>query len=134
MDMNIDFSDFTPPNTPNYAIVCPHASTRSDCAATAPLFSVSVSQLQTAWQSVIQQKPRITVLPGAPEGQFWYVQRTFFFRFPDYVTVHFYQVGENQSTVGFLSRSKYGYHDFGVNQKRVIAWLDDLVAAVKEKK
>lgn len=131
MDMNIDFESLTPPTSPNYAIVCPYHIPRDDCIKSAPELSVNIDSLKTAWQRFIKTEERITELPGAPENQLWYVQRTKWLRFPDYVVVSFYALAEDKSTVGLYSRSKYGYSDFGVNRKRVERWLEGLEVSLK---
>ncbi len=124
MDMNIDFETFTPPHSPNYALVCPYHVSRDICHQTAPKFSFDVKTLQENWQQFIVKESNITVLADAPENQAWYVQKTRFLGFPDYIVVVFYDLGEGESTVAMYSRSKYGYYDFGVNQKRLARWME----------
>jgi uncharacterized protein (DUF1499 family) len=56
------------------------------------------------------------------------VQRSAFLRFPDYIDVSILPVGGNgdSSTIAIYSRSRFGYSDMGVNQRRVEEWMTAL--------
>lgn len=65
---------------------------------------------------------RTTVLAGALEdGRITYVTRSKLLSYPDYTTVE--QVGD---TLKIYARSRFGKKDFGVNAKRVDAWINAL--------
>ena len=57
-----------------------------------------------------------------------YVQRTQLMRFPDLVSVRFYDLAGGQSSIAIYSRSVYGYSDMGTNRRRVERWLARLRA------
>ena len=74
--------------------------------------------------TMLAQQPRITELSTDKAlDQYQWIQRSLIFRFPDYVTVRFYVVDADHSTLAMVSHAKYGYSDFGVNEKRVQTWL-----------
>ena len=54
--------------------------------------------------------------------------RTPIVRWPDWVTVRFIPLGEDQSTLAIYSRSVYGRKDFGTNERRITDWLARLSA------
>ncbi len=89
------------------------------------VFDVSVDQLRERWREVVAVQPRVELLAEGGE-QFDYVQRSARFRFPDIITVRFISVSPSQSTLAVYSRSVYGKSDFGVNRKRIEAWLSAL--------
>ena len=118
------------PSTPNSYRVAP-AGESIDRDADAPTFSVSVADLATAFDTVARGDDRVEVLAGsASDGFVTYVQRSAFFAFPDYVSVRFIEVEGGGSTLAVFSRSRYGKSDLGVNEKRVVRWLDDVGTAV----
>lgn len=52
-----------------------------------------------------------------------FVQRSAVFKFPDVITVQAMPVGEG-AALAIFSRAKLGRRDFGVNEKRIKAWLE----------
>jgi uncharacterized protein (DUF1499 family) len=97
--------------------------------ADSPVFDVSVDQLRQRWQKVVTAQPHVGLL--AEDGQqFDYVQLSERFRFPDIIKVRFISVSPTQSTLAIYSRSVYGKSDFGVNRKRIEAWLAALGEAL----
>jgi uncharacterized protein (DUF1499 family) len=114
------------PSTPNSYRVAP-AGESIDRDADAPTFSVSVSELAAAFDTVALGDDRVEVLAGsASDGFVTYVQRSAFFAFPDYVSVRFIAADDGGSTLAVFSRSRYGKGDLGVNKKRVTRWLEEL--------
>lgn len=122
----IDFKQLTKRESPNDYLVCP----KGYCKAAdmlSPTYNVPAHQLQTSWQTMIDKQPRTCLVKkDAALQQFIYEQRSFLFRFPDYITVQFVPMSNDQSSLMIYSASKYGYSDFGVNEKRVTRWLADL--------
>lgn len=102
-----------------------------------PVYPVDAVTLSAAWDRMIDQQPRVSVVAddrepvgetGAIEGIVTYVQRSALFGFPDYITVRFVSAtapldGGSASTLVVFSRSRLGQSDLGVNEKRVTAWL-----------
>jgi uncharacterized protein (DUF1499 family) len=104
--------------------MCPPGSCDANAHADSPVFDISVEQLRERWRDVLAAQPRIELLARDDEGQqFDYVQRSARFRFPDIITVRFIAVSFTRSTLAIYSRSRYGKSDFGVNGKRIDAWL-----------
>ncbi len=105
----------------------PHQSGRADEIRDPAIveFDVSVDRLRERWREVVAAQPRVELL--SEDGQQSdYVQRSARFRFPDIITVRFISVSPSQSTLAIYSRSVYGNGDFGVNRKRIEAWLKNL--------
>ncbi len=116
----VGFEDLKLTDKPNQFLMCPPHICSGH--ADSPVFDVSVDQLRERWREVVTAQPRVELL--AEDGQqFDYVQRSARFRFPDIVTVRLISVSPSQSTLAIYSRSVYGKSDFGVNRKRIEAWL-----------
>ncbi len=114
-------------NNPNQFLMCPPRFCDANPHAESPVFGVSVEQLRERWRDVVAVRPRIELLAEDEEGQqFDYVQRSARFRFPDIITVRFISISSSQSTLAIYSRAIYGKSDFGVNRKRIDAWLKTL--------
>ena len=123
----IDFRTLTRPPRPNQYLVCPAHFCAAAPDAVSPVYAISVGVLQGRWLAMVAQQPRVEQLAVSPDGlQYDFLQRSQFFRFPDTITVRFIPLGETQSTLAIYSRSHYGYADFGVNRKRITAWLQAL--------
>lgn len=102
-----------------------------------PTYPVDVVALSSAWDRVIDQQPRVSVVAddrfdahGPMAGIVTYVQRSALFGFPDYVSVRFVSLERSAespfSTLVIFSRSRLGQSDLGVNERRVTSWLDQL--------
>ncbi len=116
----VDFEDLQLTDKPNQFLMCPPGICNGH--ADSPAFEVSVDELRERWREVVSAQPRVELLAEDGE-QFDYVQRSARFRFPDIITVRFISVSPSQSTLAMYSRSVYGKRDFGVNRKRIEAWL-----------
>lgn len=128
----VNFTDLTRPSSPNYYLACPKGDY---CNLTpdqvVPIYPISIETLKAKFMAMLAQQPRITELSyHAQENQYQWIQRSLIFRFPDYITVQFYAVDADHSTLAIVSHSKYGYSDFGVNQKRVETWLAELSSSL----
>ena len=128
MDLTaVDFASLQLGGKSNQFLVCPDGY----CAATAhmvsPVFDGSAEDLKQRWTAMLAKQPRIEA-GAADEGalQYDYIQRSETVRFPDSITVRFIPLEENKATLAIFSRSHYGHSDFGVNEKRVRAWLAGL--------
>ncbi len=78
-----------------------------------------------AWRRVISQQPRTSeTVADKASMTYEYIQRSGVMRFPDTITVRFAAQGNSKGTkVVVYSASKIGYSDWGVNARRVRAWL-----------
>jgi uncharacterized protein (DUF1499 family) len=119
-----DFETLVPPSSPNYYIVLPTNFSTAAADAESPVFTVQVETLEAVALSVIRAQPRVTEVGADPEArQYAFVQRTAILRFPDTVTIRFFDLGDGRSTLAMFSRSKFGRSDLGVNRARVESWL-----------
>jgi uncharacterized protein (DUF1499 family) len=121
----VDFRTLAPGPAPNHYLVCPNDLCTAAADRTSPIFDAPVDRLAAAWTALMAGAPRVELLrdDSVVAGQRDYVQRTRVLRFPDLVTVRFLAVDERRSTLAIYSRSIYGRSDFGVNGRRVEAWL-----------
>ncbi len=123
----VDFADLRLTGKPNDFLMCPPGFCDANPHTDSPVFDVSVEQLRERWREVVTVQPRVKLLAEDEEGQQSdYVQRSARFRFPDIITVRFIAVSYSRSTLAIYSRSIYGRRDFGVNRKRIDAWLKTL--------
>jgi len=131
----LDFALLVLTEKPNQYLVCPQDFCPKAAAhREAPVYDVPAAKLREAWVKVVGAQPRTKLLEeNAERLAYEYVQRSAIFRYPDFVSVKFLPLGENQSTLAIYSRSKYGYSDLGVNKKRIDSWLDLLEAEIADK-
>ncbi|GAB4223009.1 MAG: hypothetical protein Tsb005_16680 [Gammaproteobacteria bacterium] len=123
----INFRNLPVSNKPNQYLVCPQDYCSYQPKQLSPTYKVSLVQLERAWQNMIKQQPRVTLIHEIPkEHHYTYIQRTRWLRFPDYIDVKLIQLSAHDTTLAIYSRSKYGYYDFGVNQHRIEQWLAQL--------
>lgn len=125
MGIYTDFKALKRPSSPNYYLACPADYCNIKPDVISPTYPISIAMLRARWLAAIKPEPR-WVLLHAKGDQLEYVQRSWLFRFPDYISVQFIKRGEDKSSIAILSRAKYGYYDFGVNHKRVTRLLERL--------
>ena len=119
-----DFATLVPPSSPNSYIVLPANFSTATADAESPVFAVPVETLEAVALSVIRARPRVTEVAADPDvRQYAFVQRTAILRFPDTVTIRFFDLGDGRSSLAMFSRSKFGRSDLGVNRARVESWL-----------
>ncbi|MBI1356321.1 MAG: DUF1499 domain-containing protein [Acidobacteria bacterium] len=121
----VDFETLQLKSTPNQFLVAPQGLCRNAKPhLEAPVFDIPVVALRERWMQRIPQQPRVTELTADPRReQYDFEQRSALVGFPDTITVRFLPAGEGRSTLAIYSRSHYGKADFGVNEKRIRAWL-----------
>lgn len=119
-----------PSDTPNDYRIAIQALTEYPVNMEAPIYDINAATLALAFDEFVMGQPRVERVAGSPqEGWITYVQRTPQLLIPDYISVRFFDLeGENigRSTIAIYSRSRYGYGDMGVNEKRAKAWLASL--------
>ncbi len=121
----LPFERLTLRRTPNqYLVLPPDFPSAAVPHRRSPVFNAGMDRLTAAWRAVVAEQPR-TKLTRRDDAarQVEYVQRSRLFRFPDVITVRFVPLGPDRSTLAVYSRSRYGRRDFGVNRRRVEAWL-----------
>ncbi|MFT6834747.1 MAG: hypothetical protein ACJA0H_000779 [Francisellaceae bacterium] len=122
---NISFKHLKKPDKPSYFLMCPKGKCNIDPNSKSPCFNVSREQLISVWQKMIKDQSRYNLLIDRKFHK-QYVQRSYIFNFPDYITVQFYAINGHSSTIALLSFAKYGYYDFGVNEARVTKLMKQL--------
>jgi uncharacterized protein (DUF1499 family) len=93
-----------------------------------PVYAVPPTALIAAFDRMALAQPRTERLAGTADGSGYvtYVQRTPLVAYPDYVSVRAVSVGDGQSALVILSRSRFGKSDLGVNRARITQWLEAL--------
>ncbi len=108
----------------NQYLLAPPGHTADAPHRVAPVFDRPVNELAGDFRRHALAQPRVKLLEVSPDGQrLELVQRSRMFRFPDRISVEFIAIDEMRSTLAIYSRSRYGSNDFGVNRKRIDAWL-----------
>lgn len=111
--------------TPNEVLAAPPGTTAATPHLVTGAYSTGPHALLACFDRIARAQPRVTVLAGDLDGlMITYVQRSRVVGFPDYITVKAAAMPEGAGLIVY-SRSRYGYGDFGVNAKRVRAWLND---------
>lgn len=130
-DDAIDFTTLRPGDKPNRYLVCPPGLGVVTPDEASPVFDLPVDTLEQRWFAMIAQQKRVTQTAVDPTSrQYTFIQRSRILGFPDVITVRFMALDDTTSTLAVFSRSRYGHSDFGVNRKRVQAWLAALRASV----
>ncbi len=120
----IDFDTLALDGRPNQHLVCPEGFCAASPHAASPVFEISATALRDRWMAMIERQPRVTrTAADAAALHYDFVQRSLVFRFPDAISVRFIALDEGRATLAIYSRSYYGRDDFGVNRRRVEAWL-----------
>lgn len=123
----LNIKEFSPPDTPNWHLVCPPGAKLAGCRGVAPVFAVPLPVLRAAFFEVAAAEPRVALVADAPaENRYAFIQKTALLRFVDDVTVEFVEAGEGGSSLFLLSRSRVGRWDLGTNRRRVARWLEAL--------
>jgi uncharacterized protein (DUF1499 family) len=122
-DFPLDFARFKKIARPNQFLALPAGFTSAQKPdATVGTFSASVDLVRDAWLEIVRGAARVSGVRQL-EGQIEAVQRTPLVGFPDWITAQPVDLGNGQASICVFSRSKFGYRDFGVNEKRVLEWL-----------
>ncbi|HET8721043.1 MAG TPA: DUF1499 domain-containing protein [Nitrospira sp.] len=122
----VDFSTLRRPRSPNTFLVAPAGFTPAPVDLIAPEFPISAEALRQAWLAMLDEMPRVQILGPIDAAVVEAIQYTPVLRFPDRITARFIPLSNGRSTFAVYSRSRYGYSDFGVNRRRIRAWLTRL--------
>lgn len=92
-----------------------------------PEFVMPADELVKAVDRTIMQTPgtRRVSVRGLADVRV-YVTRSRIWKFPDVISVKVVDRGDSLSQLNIFSRSVYGGYDWGQNEARVIAWLEQL--------
>lgn len=124
----IDFATLRLSSRPNqFLLLPPDFVAASKPHAQSPSFAVTPDRLMQAWLSLIAAEARVTLVAcDAVRRQIRLVARSAWLRFPDDLWIQIEASGEQRASAAIYSRARYGGYDFGVNRKRVEAWLERL--------
>lgn len=116
---HVDPVTVAPPGFPGAVLMRPEGG-----EIAGPVFAASPERLLAAFDAVVRDSPRVSVLAGSvAEGHVTYVARSALFGFPDYVSVRVLAVEGGGSRLAVFSRLRFGYDDMKVNARRLDAWL-----------
>jgi len=127
----VEFGQFKRRESPNEYLVC-HTNYCRNAKPDriSPEVPISAAKLRSRLDALLLEEPRTRV--HFDNGIHVVVeQRSAIFRFPDIIDVELIDVGTDKSILAIYSRSKFGYYDFGVNKRRIDAWLRKLVFSHK---
>ena len=114
------------PSSPNFAFAAP-GKYRLQADMVSPIWEQDAKSLAHKTVDYIKGQPRITTIKeNWDDMHFVFIQKTAVLRFPDQIEVQVVSLDDKQSSLLMLSRAQYGYYDFGVNQRRVHRWLQEL--------
>lgn len=117
----------------NQYLVAPRGHTADAPHRVSPVFDRPVEALASDFRRHALAQPRVRLLEVSVDGRrLELVQRSRIFRFPDRISVEFLPLEDERSTLAIYSRAKYGSTDFGVNRKRIDAWLAAIGAPESE--
>ncbi len=106
--------------------------------ANAPVFQLTLEDLQAAWKALMAAQPRLTQVGTSLNGmQIDYVQRSGVLRAPDLITVRFIPLRSDPATISFstlavYSRALTGLTGAGSNAARVRAWLGQIPGGLEQ--
>jgi uncharacterized protein (DUF1499 family) len=124
----MDSTHIVRPATPNTSLAAPEGFSPQPDIVT-PSYRLPPERLFALVQDVAASQPNtVRAALFSDRLQVHYVARSAIFNFPDLVMVQVGQAGADSSNIILYSRSVYGRSDFGVNRKRVEAWLAALRA------
>ena len=123
----IDFAAQTRPSSPNaYMIAPPGFAAAYDGAAPSPVFQASVDEVSAALDQVLAGEARLKEIARSADGLQRHVTQTSqLMRFVDDIDIAIVSQDVGLS-VAIYSRSRVGYSDLGVNEKRVRRILSGL--------
>ncbi len=121
----VSFETMTLPERSNDFLACPEslcANARPDLSDT--VIGAPVKEVRGRFFELVFLRPRAELIGmDALADQYEVRETTSVFGFPDTITIRFYELTPDRTAVAIYSRSHYGTWDFGLNEKRVRAWL-----------
>lgn len=126
-----DFSHLVRPGSPNTALAGPADYAPKPDIVT-PVYPLPPTRLLAVVRQVAAAQPATYPLAEdeAALREGW-VARSYVLNFPDIIWAQVRPAGQGGSLLLLYSRSVYGYGDFGVNRRRVTAWLAAVAERVK---
>lgn len=124
----LDFKHLTLKGSPNeYLVAPPDLCREAEPHRPADVYDVPSAELRDAMLHVVSRQSRVELRGMDEEAKAYeFIQYTPVLNFQDFISVRIIPQGHTHSTLAIFSRSRTGYYDFGVNRKRVEAWLEEL--------
>ena len=108
----------------NAFLACPPGHCALATAAPSPIFATDAERLYQAVLRLVASEPRSVIVLAEPRRRrIVAIQRSAVFGFPDIVIAQCIALGPGRASLALYSRARYGSADFGVNRRRVEAWL-----------
>ncbi|MEM6748692.1 MAG: DUF1499 domain-containing protein [Pseudomonadota bacterium] len=128
----IDFSTLEVPSSPNTWVIAPEGYlTTAEADVTAPVFDQAPSEVFAALVKIVEDTPRRSAIDADTETlHLSYVARVAFTLFLDDVDIAVLETEDGGSTLVAYSRSRVGYSDFGVNERRLTELMGKLKTAL----
>jgi uncharacterized protein (DUF1499 family) len=119
----MDITHLARPASPNTALAAPAGFSPAPDVVT-PRYKLPADRLFALLRDIAASQPNTYQAALYPEQlQVHYVARSTVLNFPDLIMAQVRTDGPDGSDLILYSRSVYGRSDFGVNRKRVEAWL-----------
>ena len=120
----IDFLQFDtlrpPKDKSNHFLICPKDYCVFGADAEAPVYNIPKERLREIFFEAVDLNPYMSIEKNYDDvDQYDIVERSKYLAFPDILTVRFFKLGDDKSSLAMYSRSVYGTYDFGVNRARV---------------
>ena len=124
----LDFRRLTLRGSPNeYLVAPPDLCREAEPHRPADVYDVASAELRDALLHVISRHSRTEIRGMDEEAKAYeFVQYSPVLNFEDLISVRVIPQGHTHATLAIYSRSRTGYYDFGVNRKRIEAWLEEL--------
>lgn len=117
-------------HSPNSALAAPAGFQPPPDVVTHDYGAVPQQVFAAAKAAALSQPRTVLQREFADALQAHFVARSAIIGFPDLVTLQVLSRAERGSQVVIWSRSVYGRYDFGVNRKRLVAWVSAIDAAL----
>lgn len=119
---------------PNDALICAADACSAQADAAPPIFDAPPETLLAAVEAVLRGWPRLTISGTDPQRLLVTAEvRSALFGFVDDVAVRVLPQPSGDGTLAIYSRSRLGYWDFGVNDRRARALLEAVAARLGDK-
>lgn len=130
----IDFAALDVPSSPNTWLIAPEGYlTTAEANAVAPVFDQEPSAVFTALVEIVESTPRRSSIEADSDAlHLSYAARVAFTLFLDDIDITVMDADGGGSTLVAYSRSRVGYSDFGVNERRLTDLMGKLAEALAE--
>ena len=94
-------------------------------------YLLSTNRLYLLLNEIMLEDNCKKVFGNIEENLITYVCRSKVFGFPDYISLSFYSLDEERTSLAIFSRSRFGVYDFGKNKNRIVRWVGKLNSAIQ---